>query len=170
MKKTIFFALLCLFTVSGVCTAGQYPMLNMGKLTMPPGKWWKMPKLAEALSLSNEEQGKLDNLFIQNRRQLIDLKSGLERQKFELELVLDNKNFDETACMNQFRKLQDARANLAAERFKYVVEVRKLLGLDRFQKIKSNYNRRMNRKMRGKQMRKRPEKDASVRKKEAEPE
>ncbi|MDM8552788.1 hypothetical protein QUF72_22095 [Desulfobacterales bacterium HSG2] len=163
MKKTILFAVICLFAVSGVSIArGQ---LNMGELTMPPGKWWQMPKMAETLNLSSEEQGKLDKLFVQNRRQLINLKSGLEREKFELELVLDDKNFNETACMNQFKKLQDARANLTAERFRYVIEVRKLLGLDRFQKIKSTYSRRMNRKMRT-PGRKKPAKDIPLRKKE----
>jgi len=39
--------------------------------------------------------------------------------------------------MAQFNKLELARANLSRERFQYYVQVRKILGPDRFQKIKA---------------------------------
>ncbi|MDM8525595.1 periplasmic heavy metal sensor [Desulfococcaceae bacterium HSG8] len=159
MKKLAFFTLICFLSLScaGIAKSPDYSMSGpMGEpLSIPGGKWWRMPRVAKELTLTGEEQERLDSLFMENRLQMIDLKSALEKEKLELEAILDKKNFDESACMSHFNRLQEARQGLVTERFKFLVEVRKLLGNDRFQKLKVKFHERRMLMMKGKQGKKR---------------
>lgn len=76
------------------------------------GKWWHNPRVSEQLNLSEEEKSKLDKIFVESRRKLIDLKSSVEREQFELENLLESEVLDEAAVMEQFKRLEKARGNL----------------------------------------------------------
>jgi Spy/CpxP family protein refolding chaperone len=160
MKKVTIFTLICLLAASGIGLA-MGPR-GMGGLKMPHGKWWRMPEVAKKLELTSEEQQKFDDLFVQSRRQMIDLKSNVQKEGFELEVILDQQNFDESACMDRFKKFQDARTNLTNERFRFLVEVRKLLGLDRYRQLKTEFRDRRVHRMKGQQERKGPIKDRMI--------
>ena len=105
---------------------------------MPYGKWWRIPRVAKQLDLTDEEKAKLDEKFVESRRKLIDLKSNVEREQFELDNLLDGESLDEGTVMDQFKKLEQARTDLSAERFSFLIEVRRVLGFERFHKIKTN--------------------------------
>ena len=137
MKKVTILALICFFTISGVVFA-RGPG-EMAQLKIPGGKWWKMPEVVKKLGITSEEQQKLDDLYVQSRRRMIDLKSNVKKEELELTIILDQKNFDESACMDQYKKLDSARDKLSNERFKFLVEVRKLLGLDRYRQLKTEF-------------------------------
>ena len=109
---------------------------SMGE-ELPHGKWWRMGRAAEQLGLSDGERRELDDLFVQNRRTLIELKSALEKERFELDNLIERPSFDRAASMAQFKKLERARADLAAERFRFLLEVRNILGFERYQQLKS---------------------------------
>jgi Spy/CpxP family protein refolding chaperone len=111
------------------------PADSMGA-PMSPGKWWRMPRVAEQLNINGKEKEQLDDLFIQSRRKMIDLKSTVEKERLELGILMDKEALDEDAVKAQFRDLERARANLAAERFRFLMEVRKILGAERFQGLK----------------------------------
>lgn len=68
--------------------------------------------MSEQLNLSEEEKSKLDKIFVESRRKLIDLKSSVEREQFELENLLESEVLDEAAVMEQFKRLEKARGNL----------------------------------------------------------
>jgi uncharacterized membrane protein len=111
------------------------PPIAVGK-DMPLGKWWHNPRVSEQLNLSEEEKSTLDALFVESRRKLIDLKSSVEREQFELENLLESKVLDEAAVMEQFKRLEKARGNLSTERFNFIPGVRKTIGFERFQRLK----------------------------------
>ena len=84
-----------------------------------------------------------------NRRKLIDLKSVVEKERFELENLLESETLDEAAVMNQYDRLEKARSKIAAERFRFLLEVRKVVGHERFQQIKIRFKKfRKERKLR----------------------
>jgi Spy/CpxP family protein refolding chaperone len=120
---------------------------------MPPGKWWHNPQMSKELNLSEPERTKLDEEFRNSRRKLIELRSTVERERFELENLLELQALNEAAVMEQFKKLEKARASLAAERFSFLLQVRKTLGPERFQRLKTYYRQfrqhRMRRNMDG---------------------
>jgi len=132
-----------------ICTLSP---INAGAENIPPGKWWQMPGVAEKLELSSEQKNALDTLFMQSRRNLIDLKGVLEKERFELENLIEKQHLDEAAVMEQFKRLQNARSDLSIERFRFLVKVRKILGFNRYQRLKmmfQEFNERRRRNMGG---------------------
>ena len=147
MKKVTLLVLLFMFVLSGISMARDSGSgwrghgNEKGALGMPHGKWWKMPQMADKLALTKEEKGKLDTTYLEHRHQMIDLRSQVEKERLELERLLDSSTFNATACMDRFKKLQEAHNNLAIERFKLLVQVRELLGLERFMQLKDEVRR-----------------------------
>ena len=108
---------------------------------MPFGKWWHNPASVQDLNLTQEEIETLDSAFDSRARKFMELKHAVELEQFEMNRLMEGKLLDETALMAQFNKLESARANLSRERFQYYVQIRKILGPDRFQKIKAHRQR-----------------------------
>lgn len=133
MLKNLFsFILLVFLVITPFIAAGQ---------DVPADKWWYNPKIQKNLGLSQNEVDKLDQLFADSRRQLIKLKSDVEREQFELDQLLSKKKVDDAEVKKQFQKLEQARKNLANERLEFVIGVRNILGASRFQELKSNYRK-----------------------------
>jgi len=105
----------------------------------PAGKWWRLPRVSKELHLRGDEKNELDDLFIENRRKLIDLKSELERARLDLDALLDKGSLNDDAVQRQYDRLEQARENLARERFRFLLEVRRILGPERFDRLKRMY-------------------------------
>jgi len=127
LRKVLYAALLFVFLILPATATAK----NTGL-----GKWWHRPQASEKLNLSKEEISKLDKQFVDSRRKLIKLESALKSEQFELDNLLENEHLDENATVKQFDKLQQARTNLANEQFRFLLEIRKILGLDRFRQLK----------------------------------
>jgi Spy/CpxP family protein refolding chaperone len=127
------------FWKTGVLVIGVlmflYPAVAKADGDSPPGRWWKIPGLVEKLNLSPQEQQALDGLFTQKRKVLFDMRSEVEKQRFALEDILEEANLDQRAAFEQFNRLEQKRARLSVERFRYLLEVRKILGRDRYLKL-----------------------------------
>lgn len=146
MKKTVLAVLIFFFALTGTSIArGPFGDRYM----LPHKKWWRIPEVAETLKITTEEQEKLDSLYLENRKKMIDLIGNLQKEKLELDRLLESKNFDESACLAQFQKVQTAKTIVADEYFKFVIEVRKLIGPDRFQLLKMKFRDFKKGKMRG---------------------
>jgi Spy/CpxP family protein refolding chaperone len=113
----------------------SFPMSAVGA-RMSYGKWWHLPGVEKDLDLKEQEKKELDSLFVESRRSLLDLKSVLEKERFELDNLMEQPALEEGAAVKQFEKLEKARAALAAERFRFLLGVRKILGSVRYQSLK----------------------------------
>ena len=134
-----------------VFTLSVVPALAM-KGSMPPGKWWSNPELAAKLKLSETEKTGLEEQYLQSRRNLIKLKSELELERFELEVLLDSPELSEKQALEQFKRLENARIKLGEEMFRFVLAVRQIVGSERFQTLKQlhqNYRGKRGRHQRG---------------------
>jgi hypothetical protein len=100
------------------------------------GKWWYNPIIARRINLEGQERKLLDEKFLDTQRKLIALKNDVEREQFELENLVEKETLNEDAIMAQFLRLEKARQDLSSERFRFLLEVRKIMGLQRFQTIK----------------------------------
>ena len=105
----------------------------------PSGKWWYDPGIKAELKLQDGEIKRLDRLFNQSRRRLIDLKNKVEKAQFDYQRLMEAEPLDEKAVNRQFAQLEKARSQLASERSRFLVEVRKILGHQRFQRLKQIY-------------------------------
>jgi len=112
-----------------------------GAEEVPPGSWWHDPVIAKNLNLNPGEIRQLDQLFLENRRNLIDLKSRVEKEQLELNRYMGSGQKSDQKAKDQFQKLESARSALSEERFRYVIRVRDILGPQRFQQLQANYRK-----------------------------
>jgi Spy/CpxP family protein refolding chaperone len=108
---------------------------------IPPGRWWHIPYFAEQLHITEQQKEELDQLFEHNRQRLAELKKQVEDQKSELLNTIDQEHLNENSAIAQMKTLESTRTLLAATHFSYSLEVRKLLGHDRFQMLKTLYRK-----------------------------
>jgi Spy/CpxP family protein refolding chaperone len=142
LKKTLF-ALLAVGWLAGAA------VVSAQDAPFGPGRWWWLPQVSQRLDLGPEHRRRLDDLFIQNRRKLVDLRSRIERDRLELEALIDREPLDEGAIMAEVKRLEAARGELAIEKFRYFLEVRKILGVDRFRRLQALYGASRERMRRG---------------------
>ncbi len=133
MKRMAIMTLVCLLALPSI-SFGKGPGGLCG-LKMPHGRWWHRPEVVAQLKLTSQEQEKLNALFVESERELIDLRGNVQKQELELKTLLDQEDFNQSACADQFGKLLEARSGVARERFSFHMEVRKLLGLERYREL-----------------------------------
>ena len=117
------------------------PVITMGMQNVPHGKWWQNPEVSSQMELTGDEIRNLDEAYLDNRRKLIDLKGKLEKERLELEALFESKGLNETEVMKRFEQMEHARAQLSAERFRFLVEVRKVIGLERYRTLKTIFDK-----------------------------
>lgn len=99
------------------------------------GRWWLAPQIAEQIQLTDTEIQKLDDAYNAAHIRMIELRSDLRVEQFKLRTLMEQTDFDEAAVMEQRSKEKEAHARLADERFAFLLEVRKIIGHDRFGKL-----------------------------------
>jgi Spy/CpxP family protein refolding chaperone len=135
MRRLVFCMLVCFFVLSGVSMARDRDK-SMDGIDLPRGKWWRMSEVAIELKISSDEQAKLDDLYYKHRNQMIDHKSELKKAQIALEWFIEKEKLDESACKDHFQNVLKARNKLSTERYNFLIEVRKLLGYERFLQLK----------------------------------
>jgi Spy/CpxP family protein refolding chaperone len=128
-KSLAILAAIVLFLFPAICRAKE----------IPPGRWWHLPYFADQLSITEKEQDELDKLFDYSRNRLAELKTLMEQERAELLKAVDQEHLNETSAITKMTKLESTRTLLAATRFSYSLEVRKLLGYERYQRMKTLY-------------------------------
>jgi Spy/CpxP family protein refolding chaperone len=140
------------FRKTGIFMVGMlmflYPVVARAERDQAPVRWWRIPELAGRLDLNGQEKQTLEKLFVENRKVLLELRSKVEKQRLELEDVLEKPDLDQRAAFDQFKQLEKMRQKLSAERFRYLLEVRKILGRDRYLKLMDMAKERHERKAR----------------------
>jgi Spy/CpxP family protein refolding chaperone len=108
---------------------------------VPSGKWWYNREVVKNLNLTQNEIRQLDQLYVDSHRKLIQLKNAVEREQFELDALLGKKKVDDAKVRDQFKRLENARTDLANERLGFVIRVREIIGAERFQQLKTFYKK-----------------------------
>ena len=121
------------FVVAGlILMLGVGPALAQERLA---GQWWRMPDVAAKMRISKQEQEKLDELYLANRRNLFDQRALIEKERLALEEAMTAEHLDEAKVREQFKRIEKVRADLAEERFQYYLNLRKILGPERYRQF-----------------------------------
>ena len=128
-KSLAILAAIVLFLFPAICRAKE----------IPPGRWWHLPYFADQLSITDKEKDELDKLFDYNRNRLAELKAQMDEERAELLKAVDQEHLNEISAITKLTKLESTRTLLAATRFSYSLGVRKLLGYERYQRMKTVY-------------------------------
>ena len=108
----------------------------------PPGMWWKNPDLAQKISLTADQQKKMDDIFQQSRLQLIDLKANVEKQEVMLEPMLAANPPDTNKVLAQIDHVAGARAELEKANARMLLGIRGVLTADQWTKLQAEQRER----------------------------
>ena len=111
----------------------------------PPGMWWKNPDLIQKLTLTPDQQKRMDDIFQQSRLQLIDLKAAVEKEEVVLQPMLADNPPDTNKVLAQIDRTAQARADLEKANAKMLLGIRGVLTPDQWTKLQAEEreNRRM---------------------------
>jgi Spy/CpxP family protein refolding chaperone len=79
---------------------------------VPPGKWWKRPRIVQVLDLTVEQQAKLEDIFSRRRREFVDLKADVERHQIDVEELVAKKDSDARKVSEAVDALEQSRLKL----------------------------------------------------------
>lgn len=138
MKKILTLTIIAIFMLTGTCFSKMRGGSQDG-FKMPHGKWWRLPSIQKSLNVTPDEQKKLDQLYTESRKRMIDLKATVEKEKLDLEVIMDSEIFNKSACLKQFQSLANAKTKLGTERFSFITEIRALFGQERYLKLSAKH-------------------------------
>jgi len=116
---------------------------------VPGGTWWRNPNTITSLSLTADQQKKLDDIFLQSRIGLIRLHASLEEEQLKLEPLLNSNPPDQTKTLAQISKIADLRADLEKADAKMLLSLRGVLTADQWTKLQADQHSRHDREDRG---------------------
>jgi Spy/CpxP family protein refolding chaperone len=99
------------------------------------GRWWHEPAVADQLQLTEPEIRLLDQAFETSRNRMIELKGQLEIEQGKLRALMERSKMNEAEVKEQHRRQEAARADLADARFEFLMEVRRIIGPERFAQV-----------------------------------
>jgi Spy/CpxP family protein refolding chaperone len=99
--------------------------------------WWKNPDLIQKLTLTADQQKKMDDIFQQSRLQLIDLKANVEKQELILEPMLSANPPDTNKVLSQIDHVASARAELEKATARMLLGIRGVLTADQWTKLQA---------------------------------
>jgi Spy/CpxP family protein refolding chaperone len=122
------------FTLLAAALAGAVPAVAQVP-DVPPGKWWKRPRLVEALHLTPDQQQRLEEIFARSRRGFVDLKAEVERRQIDVEELMAKKDSDAKKVASAIDALDQAKLRLGKARTMMIVEMRQILTAEQWQTI-----------------------------------
>jgi Spy/CpxP family protein refolding chaperone len=98
-----------------------------GQQGLVEGKWWKRPRIVQAIGLSTQQTAELEKIFAKSRPKLIDLKADLEKKQFAYEqaVAADKVDRAQVAALIEAREL--SRAQLQKELTLMELDMRQVL-------------------------------------------
>lgn len=124
MKKAIF-ALAVLWLAAGAAP---------GQQALVEGKWWKRPRIVQALGLSSQQTAELEKIFAKSRPKLIDLKADLEKKQFAYEQAIGADKVDRAQVAGLIEAREQSRAQLQKELTLMELDMRQVLTPDQREK------------------------------------
>jgi len=109
----------------------------MAALRGPEGRWWGNPELAQKLALAPDQTQKMDDILQQHRLRLVDLHAAVQKQELMMEPLVSADQPDEAKLLAQIDKVAQARADLEKENARMLLDIRRVLTQDQWQKLKA---------------------------------
>lgn len=104
----------------------------------PPalGKWWRAPRVAQQLGITPQESRRLDQLNLQMSQERIQKRSELQQARLMVDNLFDQEPMDQAAIQAQFKRMSQVQAEVGMVQSRFLLEVRKLLGRERWQQLR----------------------------------
>lgn len=113
------------------------------------GAWWKNSETVKAIGLSDDQAKQIEAKFLAHKLKLVDLRADLERNELELKPLVDADQPDEAKVSAQIDQVVAARGRLEKEATMMNLDIRRVLTVDQWKKLKEYQQQRMQGMMRG---------------------
>jgi Spy/CpxP family protein refolding chaperone len=112
----------------------------LSALQVAPGTWWNNSDMATRLSLTKDQQKKMDDIFQQFRLTLIDLNAALSKEELIMDPLIAAERLDEVKILAQIDRIAQARAELEKANSRMLLAIRQSLTMEQWTKIQSSPN------------------------------
>jgi len=99
------------------------------------GKWWKRPRIVQALALTSEQTSELEKIFAKSRPKLIDLKADVEKKQFAYEQAMSADKVDRQDVEAKIEAREQARAKLQKELALMELDMKQILTPEQREKL-----------------------------------
>jgi Spy/CpxP family protein refolding chaperone len=104
----------------------------------PPGRWWNNPDFVKKLSLTPDQQKKMEAVFEQSRPSLMDLSAMVRKEEMAMEALLSADQPDEGKTLAQIDRLVQARAELEKSYARMLLGLRRVLTPDQWKILQAD--------------------------------
>jgi hypothetical protein len=125
MKRILLAAALLVFAASAV--QAQH---------LPPGKWWRRAEVIRELSLTAEQQERLDEVFRSAANDLIDAKGAVEKLQIGLRGEIDRPQLRRNEIQRVVADLNAARGRLFEREMMMLVDMRAVLNESQWNRMR----------------------------------
>jgi len=105
------------------------------------GRWWKNSQIVSQLQLSEAQIEKIEQVFLDHRLKLIDLKADVERNEARLQPLIEADQIDEAKVSAQLDQLLAARGRLEKANIMMMLSIRKVLSVEQWKKLEEIQHR-----------------------------
>jgi Spy/CpxP family protein refolding chaperone len=106
------------------------------------GRWWNNPRVVERLKLTDLQRKAFDDIYLQHREKLIDLRASLQKAELALEPLVSNAQPDEAKILAQIDKVAQARAELEKANAGFLLAIRSKLTAEQWTQVQAGYANR----------------------------
>ncbi len=128
----------------------------LAQINLPPGKWWRRQEVITFLSLSTEQQDRLENVFAGSAAELIDLRGEVEKQNIALRVALDRPVLEREQVRAAAQRLNEARGRLFQRELMMLVDMRAVLSEQQWNRMRNQLDRLAERKAEQRQQQGKP--------------
>ena len=101
------------------------------------GRWWNNPAIVEKLKLTDEQRKGMDQILLQHRETLIDLRGNVEKAELSMEPLMRDDQPNEAKILAQIDKVAQARAELEKANARFLLAIRGKLSPDQWKQMQA---------------------------------
>jgi hypothetical protein len=108
---------------------------------LPPGRWWHRPEVVSTLSLTEDQQSKLDAIFASAANDLIDAKADVDKAEVALRSELDQPQLNRANIQKIAARLNEARNRRFSRELMMLVDMRGVLSDQQWTRMRTTLDR-----------------------------
>ena len=117
---------------------GRRPPMERAFHLGPRGRWWNNPDFVKKLSLTPDQQKKMEAVFEQSRPGLTDLSATVRKEEMAMEPLLSADQPDESKILAQIDRVAQARAELEKSYARMLLGLRRVLTPDQWKTLQAD--------------------------------